>query len=324
MRFAHRLPAPLRAVALTAAVAAIPLIALVATAPGSSAATKTVAWPAHYAAPYLQLTTGDWSDVNADMQATGLKFYTLAFLTPKSGCTPMWEDGNIAWNNSTLVSDVQGLQAKGGNVEISFGGASGGELAITCTSVSSLEAAYASVVKTYGVTRLDFDIEGSTLGNTSANLRRDQALAALQKADPSVQVDFTIAVNPNGLPSDEVNMLKQAVSANVNVNLVNIMTMDFGSGQPVLADAKSAAVATAKQMESIFGISSPDYAGMGLTPIAGKNDDREYFSISDAKNLESFAASHGVQELAFWEVDQYDKHTSPPWQYSAVFNKITG
>ena len=30
---------------------------------------------------------------------------------------------------------------------------------------------------------------------------------------------------------------------------------------------------------------------MGLTPIAGQNDDNEYFSQSDASTLESFAAS---------------------------------
>jgi hypothetical protein len=34
------------------------------------------------------------------------------------------------------------------------------------------------------------------------------------------------------------------------------------------------------------------------------------------------SASNGVQELAFWEVDQYDK--SLGYAYSKIFNKITG
>ncbi len=59
---------------------------------------------------------------------------------------------------------------------------------------------------------------------------------------------------------------------------------------------------------------------MGLTPIAGQNDDDENFTQSDASTLESFAAGKGVQELAFWEVDQYDKPTG--YAYSTIFNKI--
>jgi chitinase len=61
---------------------------------------------------------------------------------------------------------------------------------------------------------------------------------------------------------------------------------------------------------------------LGLTPIAGQNDDNENFTQSNASSLESFAASHGVQELAFWEVDGYDKGTG--YAYSKIFNKITG
>jgi len=61
---------------------------------------------------------------------------------------------------------------------------------------------------------------------------------------------------------------------------------------------------------------------MGLTPIAGQNDDNEFFSQSDASTLESFAAANGVAELSFWEVDGYDKPTG--YAYSRIFNAIGG
>ena len=61
---------------------------------------------------------------------------------------------------------------------------------------------------------------------------------------------------------------------------------------------------------------------MGLTPIAGTNDDGTVFSTANAQSLESFAAANGVAELSFWEVDGYDKGTG--YQYSSIFNKITG
>jgi chitinase len=187
----------------------------------------------------------------------------------------------------------------------------------------SLTAAYASVVNTYGVDRLDFDIEGGTLGDTAANNRRNQALAALQAENPSVQVDYTLAVAPDGLPAAEMGVLQSAQASGVKVSVVNIMTMDFGNGQNPLADAESAAQATASQLASLYGIStSQAYARMGLTPIAGQNDDNEFFSQSDASALESFAAASGVAELSFWEVDGYDKPIG--YAYSKVFNQITG
>jgi chitinase len=288
------------------------------------AAAAGSALPAHFAAPYLQIDSSDAGDMAADEAATGLKYYTLAFLIPQSGCTPEWEDDGSGVG--AFASQISAIQAAGGNVIISFGGESGGELAQTCTNVSQLTAAYQNVVNTYGVTRLDFDIEGSVLADTAATSLRDQALAALQAEDPSVQVDFTLAVSPQGLPTgtgSEYALLQDAQAKGVKVSAVNIMTMDFGAGSNDLADAESAAEGTASQLAGLYGIStSAAYAMMGLTPIAGTNDDGTYFSTSNAQSLESFAAANGVQELSFWEVDGYDKPTG--YQYSSIFNQITG
>jgi len=296
-------------------------LALATAAPAAAAGS---AFPAHFAAPYLQIDSSDAGDMAADQAATGVKYYTLAFLTPQSGCTPEWEDGGNAVG--AFASQISAIQAAGGNVVISFGGESGGELAQTCTNVSQLTAAYQNVVNTYGVTRLDFDIEGGVLSDTAATTRRDQALAALQAQDPSVQVDFTLAVAPQGLPTgsgSEYALLQDAKAQGVKVSTVNIMTMDFGAGSNDLADAESAAQGTASQLAGLYGIStSAAYGMMGLTPIAGTNDDGTEFSTSNAQSLESFAAANGVQELSFWELDGYDKGTG--YQYSSIFNEITG
>jgi len=338
MRVSRMTVRPLTVAVTAAAVVALGAggIALAATKPAtvqlsssSKAATTAAATalPAHFAAPYLQIDSSDASDMAADEAATGLKNYTLAFLTPQSGCTPQWEDGGNSVGS--FASQISALQAAGGNVIISFGGEPDGnapnELAQTCTNVSQLEAAYQNVVNTYGVTRLDFDIEGSVLSDTAATSLRDQALAALQAADPAVQVDFTLAVSPQGLPTgtgSEYALLQDAKAKGVKVSVVNIMTMDFGDGQNALNDAESAAKGTDAQLASLYGISdSAAYGMMGLTPIAGQNDDNEDFTIANASTLESFAASNGVGELSFWELDAYDKATG--YQYSKIFNAIT-
>jgi chitinase len=295
-----------------------------ARAAAGPAAAAGSAFPAHFAAPYLQIASSDAGDMAADEAATGLKYYTLAFLIPRSGCTPQWEDDGSGVG--AFAAQISAIQGSGGNVIISSGGAAGGELAQTCTNVSQLTAAYQNVVNTYGVTRLDFDIEGGVLADTASTARRDQALAALQAQDPAVQVDFTLAVSPQGLPTgtgSEYALLHDAKAKGVKVSTVNIMTMDFGGGSNDLADAESAAQGTAGQLASLYGISTAAaYAMMGLTPIAGTNDDGTFFSTANAQSLESFAASNGVAELSFWEVDGYDKPTG--YQYSSIFNKITG
>jgi chitinase len=318
----------IRAVLLGTAVAATTGLGLPAAATTSLTTQSTSdstaaadAFPAQFTAPYLQIASGDAGDMAADLSATGVKDYTLAFLIPQSGCTPQWEDNGDPVG--AFSSQINSLKSAGGDVIVSFGGASGGELAQTCTSVSQLTSAYANVVNTYGVSRLDFDIEGGVLGDSTANSRRDQALAALQAQNPSVRIDYTLAVAPDGLPAQELGVLQDAKNKGVTVDLVNIMTMDFGDGQNALNDALSAARATAGQLANLYGISTAQAYGMlGLTPIAGQNDDNEYFSQSDANTLENFAATNGVRELSFWEVDYYDKPAG--YAYSRIFNQISG
>ena len=89
-----------------------------------------------------------------------------------------------------------------------------------------------------------------------------------------MQVDYTPAVGPGGLPSAEFGVLQNAQANGVKVSLVNIMTMDFSNGQNALQDALSAAQGTASQLANLYNVSTAQAYGMlGLTPIAGQNDD---------------------------------------------------
>jgi chitinase len=131
-----------------------------------------------------------------------------------------------------------------------------------------------------------------------------------------------LPVDPSGLPANETTLIRDAKAAGVKLNCVNIMTMDFGNGQNVLADAESAATGTERQLASIYPGLTPArvWDVLGLTPIAGMNDDDERFTRSDAWALESFAAAKGVQLLAFWEVSAYDRPTG--YAYSKIFGRI--
>jgi chitinase len=290
---------------------------------GADAAQPRHIFPAHFSAPYLQVQASDAGDMAQDMLRSGDRFYTLAFLIPSGSgsCTPVWEDNRDSLG--AFIPQVSALQIAGGQVIVSSGGQSGGELAETCSSTSTLESEYARYLSSYHTNRLDFDIEGKDLNNRTANARRNAALAALQTADPATQVDYTLPVATAGLPQNALALLQNAKSTGVNVRVVNIMIMDYYDGRPVLSDAERSAAATASQLAKLYGISSSQaYTRMGLTPIAGTNDDGAVFSQPNARSLEHLAATRRIQELAFWEVDGYDK--SAGYAYSRIFNRILG
>ena len=93
---------------LVAAAMAIPVVAggvLIGASQFADAAAP--AFPAHYAAPYLQIGGSDAADMAADMAASGDKYYTLAFLNSQSGCTPDWEDGG--YSLGTFNSQIAAL-----------------------------------------------------------------------------------------------------------------------------------------------------------------------------------------------------------------------
>ena len=99
----------------------------------------------------------------------------------------------------------------------SFGGYSadegGTEIADSCSSVSKIAQAYESVVTTYGVTRLDMDVEAKSQDNKAGIARRSAAIALLQRwaarHHRQVQIDFTLGVEPSGLASDCLHVLAQ-------------------------------------------------------------------------------------------------------------------
>ncbi|HTJ66873.1 MAG TPA: chitinase [Actinospica sp.] len=266
-------------------------------------AQAAVAWPAHVFAPYVDtgLSNTTLTTVAADY---GTKYFTLAFVDG-SGC---------AWslpNQSGWQSQIASLQAEGGDVSISFGGytvdTDGTDLGNTCSSASAMATQVESVVTTMGVTHLDFDIESSELTNSADLVRTAQALALVRSwassNGESLSITYTIPALPSGLTSDGVTVLDDAHSNGFTPDVVNIMTMDYGtSGTEMGSAADQALDATASQVASAFGVSSSAAYGMlGNTPMIGQNDSSgEIFTLADASTVESYAAQQGIALLSFW------------------------
>ena len=291
-----------------------------------AASTALAALPARVFAPYIQVDSS--TSLTSVSSASGIKYFTLAFIIDDGSHHGLWEAGSTVASDSSIAPAIANLRNAGGDVIISFGGAAGNELALGITSVSTLQSVYQGIINKYNVKALDFDIEGSALSNTSANDRRNQALAALQAANPGLIISYTLPVDPTGLPSNAIALLNNAKSRGVVVNCVNIMAMDYGSSTTPSMGQKAidATNATISQLNS-NGIS----ASIGITPLIGKQDTPpEVFTINDAQTVENFALTKTqVNRIAFWEValDECGSGCSgtsqSKWQFSHIFEPFS-
>lgn len=250
-------------------------------------------------APYVSAT--DASDLDA---AGSPSAYNLAFtIADGSSCTPTW-NGTEAVSDATVKKRISALESSGATVRVSFGGASGKELAETCGSASALADAYAATLDAAGATRADFDIEGDALKDSDSVTLRSKAIALLQKKRTDLNVSFTLPVMPSGLDADGVALLESANDQGVKVSSVNIMTMNYGTSYT--GDMGDYAITSAKaahaQLADIFGLSDRNaWRGLAVTPMLGTNDvDKETFTLSDAAQLRAFAETKELAWVSMW------------------------
>jgi len=132
---------------------------------------------------------------------------------------------------------------------------------------------------------------------------RDRALVGLKAANPGLTISYTLPVLPTGLTADGLNVLASAKHDGLNIDVVNIMAMDYGAsvdnGGQMGLDAINAAIATEKQIGSL-GLTSK----IGVTPMIGVNDiSSEVFTLADAQALVNYAQTDAnIVRLAMWSV----------------------
>ena len=339
---------------LIAAAAPAVVVAGLAGTPAYAAYTPL---PAHVYAPYYETYLApNTASLTATAQASGAKYFSLAFLqaTGKGSCSINW-NSNSSQPLNYYNSDIASLRALGGDVIPTFGGYSadhgGTEIADTCTNVNSIAADYESVIATLGVTRLDMDVESSSLNNTAGINRRNQALAIVQQWAASqsppipLQVSYTIPVEQYGLDPNGEAVLQSAVANGVKVTTVNIMVFDYyiakeGTVQMGQA-AINAATNTSTQLQSIFGVTSQQaYSMEGMTLLPGIDDRKQKNEVTyepDATAMLNFAQAKGLNFLSIWAIQRdnggcpgaVDSNTCSgltqnDWDFSHLLEPFTG
>lgn len=308
------------------------------TEPASAQRARPV-WPLHYFAPY-SYDASNQTDLVALARASGTRFFTLAFIANARGSVC-----RASWNSRQPVGfwmrvSINALRAIGGDVSVAFGGE---DLARTCPTLENLLGQYRLVVDTYNLTHLDFDIEGRNLGDLRANQLRNRAVASLQRefalAGRRLTVSYTLPTNVTGLTPSGVNLLRDAVQAGVHLAGINVMAMNYYSqnapGNEMAQNAIRTTTSVFRQLRLVYPDRTPAqlWAMLGITPMIGvNNDQREVFTLQDARALLNFAEQRHIARLAFWSIQRDDRcgrgEVAPhfcsgvpqlPYQYARTF-----
>ncbi|MFG1182491.1 fibronectin type III domain-containing protein [Xanthobacter versatilis] len=270
-------------------------------APGTDAADQQ-----HFS-PYFEMWLPSSQNLVQTVEDVGLTAVTLAFVLGTGPDQIGWGglgsiDNDTLANGTTISSMVAALQQNGVEVTISFGGGYGQEPALSFTDAAQLTAAYQSVMDKYNVTSLDFDIEADALTNTAASHLRNEALVALEQANPDLTVSFTLPALPTGLNQAGLDLLAQAKADGVEIDTVNIMVMNYGAyydSGDMGKDAIDAAEATIAQLHQL-GLD----AKVAITPMIGQNDvPGEVFTLDDARQLLDYAEGNDhIAYIAMWSL----------------------
>ena len=270
---------------------------------------------------------------------------TLAFIVSRTSdaCVPTWGgyyNMTEADQQLQLGRRIAQLRLTGGDVRISFGGQRGVELATSCTDPAALADAYRSVVSTYHVASIDFDLEGVGLDDRLAMLRRATAIRAVQLTESAagrhLAVWLTLPVSPTGLTDSGKAAVATMLSAGVEVAGVNGMTMDFGqtttTAQPESTLIIQAATALQSQVMTAFHAAgfpldeAQAWSKVGITPMIGQNDVLgERFTLADAAVVNQFVRARSIGLLSMWSLNRDATCTSPlPSQLTVVQTSCSG
>ncbi len=313
----------------------------------------TASWSAPFFAPYVSTLENTGYDYAAAARNGGVKNVVMGFITADARNQPAW-DGQDELGSAAdrqLHQQVHNLRALGGDVMVSFGGATDAtdpELGIVLGNAGQLQKAYQQVIGAYSLGAVDFDLEGSTLTTDGTDLGptrttsidvRSQAIAGLQHeaaaAGKQLQVWFTLPVTPetSGLTPAARYVVHSALAHGVQIAGVNIMTMDYYdglnydgvNGDPSMGDiAVRLATDVFHQLQAepaLHASTAQLWHMIGITPQIGVNvptgqqaeSGVENFTLADAREVTTFARQQGIGRLSMWSLnkDQFVQGEGP-------------
>jgi hypothetical protein len=246
-------------------------------------------------------------NITEAMNASGARYFNLAFVLDSGGCTPAWngDPAHRVSSDTTVSAIVSAVRTAGGDVAVSFGGYNGVELGATCGGASGLANAYQQVVDKYRLTRIDLDYEGDDLDTNMAV--RFGAIRILQQHNPNLKVSLTIPATTVGFPDTGKDEIRQAIAAGARLDLINLMAFDYGGPAASMADSvRSVTDQAAAQLKTLYGWDDVTaYAHLGLQLMNGHTDQpSELFTQDTFRTLLAYARGKHVGWFSYWSLNR--------------------
>nr|WP_255954079.1 lectin [Streptomyces sp. ODS25] len=268
-----------------------------ATGGGSTPGTGAMA-----VAPYLYEGWGSPPNPGTVMSATGVKWFTLAFVLSNGYCNPQW-DGGRALTGGVDQQTINTVRGAGGDVVASFGGWSGNKLESSCSSASELAAAYQKVINAYGLKAIDIDIEADAYSDGATQQRTVDALKTIKANNPGIKVFVTFGTGQSG---PDTSLINRGAQSGLTVDGWTIMPFDFGgAGQNMGQLTKQAADGLKNALKNAYGYSDDEaYRHSGISSMNGVTDNSETVTVSDFQTILGYAQQHHLARLTFWSVNR--------------------
>ncbi|ADD42384.1 cellulose binding domain-containing protein [Stackebrandtia nassauensis] len=257
------------------------------------------------AAPYLYMGWGNPPSPSTVMNATGIKYFTMAFILSSGGCNPAW-DGQRPLQGSADATAISQIKAAGGDIIPSIGGWSGNKLGPNCSSAEALAGAYQKVIDAYNLKAIDVDIENTDeFENATVQDRILGALKIVKQNNPGIKTILTFGTTTSGPNSWGNRLIQRAAELNANVDVFTIMPFDFNGGANMYQNTVNASEGLKNSLKTSFGWSdSVAYSRMGISGMNGLSDQQELTSPSTWNQITQWAKSKGLSRLAFWAVNR--------------------
>ncbi|MCW2642856.1 MAG: chitinase, partial [Dactylosporangium sp.] len=287
------------------------------------------------AAPYLYEGWGNPPDPRTVMSATGVKWFTMAFMLNNGSCNPMW-DGGRPLTGGVDQATINTIRSAGGDVMISFGGASGPWLEYYCGSASALAGAYQQVINAYKLKAIDIDIEGTPYNDPATRQRTIDALKIVKANNPGITVYVTLGSGTNGPDNALIN---RAAASGLAVDGWSIMTFDWGNttGNQGLLTTQ-AVDGLHNLLKAAYGYTDDQaYRHSGISSMNGITDEHATVTVNDFRTMLTYVQQHHLARFTFWSLNRdrpcpagYPNNdtcsgvSQAPWDFTRVVAQYQG
>ncbi|GAA0714621.1 glycosyl hydrolase family 18 protein [Paraclostridium ghonii] len=315
-----------------------------------------IEWPTQVNAPYVDMvawitkpgyTNNGTVNLKRISEDTGVKFFNLGFIQSTGkiennkvqwgwgGFSVLSENNNDNTQYQGMKKSIKELRDIGGDATIAFGGLNGVTFWEQTQDENVLYNTYKEIVEGYKLTRIDLDIEG-TAQSKALNITNAKAIKRVQD-ETGVNVVLTLPVLPSGLTSVQLDVLEAYLSQGVDIELVNIMTMCYGSGTLLPGENYGTASIraidnTKNQVQQYFkkyaNISLTDseaYKKVGTTSSIGfEGEAHPIFNTEWSKLVVDHSIQKGLGMTSFWSMNrdamlENNKGVTSQYQFTDIY-----